>query len=59
MLVQGSAINLAGMGATLLGLQATVGLLVAKTLTNATGGQAWQGPLALRLAALDHSSCWP
>ena len=49
--MQGSAINLAGMGATLLGLQATVGLLVAKTLTNATanpflsGGQGSYNPV--------------
>ena len=48
---QGSAINLVGMGATLLGLQATVGLLVAKTLTNATanpflsGGQGAYNPV--------------
>ena len=51
LLLQGSAINLAGMGATLLGLQATVGLLVAKTLTNATanpflsGGQGSYNPV--------------
>jgi hypothetical protein len=32
----GCYVNAAGLGATLLGLQATVGLLVAKTLTNAT-----------------------
>ena len=32
----GCYVNLAGLAATLLGLQATVGLLVAKTLTNAT-----------------------
>ena len=49
--LQGSAINLVGMGATLLGLQATVGLLVAKTLTNATanpflsGGQGSYNPV--------------
>ena len=35
-LARGSWINILGLGATLLGLQATVGLLVAKTLTNAT-----------------------
>eukprot|EP00891_Asterochloris_glomerata_P009103 jgi/Astpho2/9103/Aster-02756 len=35
-LERGVWINCAGLGATLLGLQATVGLLVAKTLTNAT-----------------------
>ena len=32
----GCYVNLAGLASTLLGLQATVGLLVAKTLTNAT-----------------------
>jgi hypothetical protein len=32
----GSYINMAGLASTLLGLQATVGLLVAKTLSNAT-----------------------
>ena len=35
-LERGCWINVLGMAATLLGLQATVGLLVAKTLTNAT-----------------------
>ncbi|DBA90214.1 TPA: hypothetical protein ACH3X1_003514 [Trebouxia sp. C0004] len=35
-LMRGSWINVLGLGSTLLGLQATVGLLVAKTLTNAT-----------------------
>ena len=35
-LMRGSWINVIGLGSTLLGLQATVGLLVAKTLTNAT-----------------------
>ena len=35
-LEQGVALNIAGLASTLLGLQATVGLLVAKTLTNAT-----------------------
>jgi hypothetical protein len=32
----GMTINLTGLGATLLGLEATVGVLVAKTLTTAT-----------------------
>jgi hypothetical protein len=32
----GSVINLLGLGSTILGLQATVGVLVAKTLSNAT-----------------------
>ena len=41
--LQGSAINLVGIGATLLGLQATVGLLVAKTLTNATANPFLSG----------------
>jgi hypothetical protein len=51
---RGIFINLVGMGATLLGLQATVGLLVAKTLTNATvnpfvmgRGASWNPVLAL------------
>ena len=35
-LERGTALNIAGLASTLLGLQATVGLLVAKTLTNAT-----------------------
>lgn len=32
----GSVVNLLGLGSTILGLQATVGVLVAKTLSNAT-----------------------
>ena len=39
----GAFINLIGMGSTLLGLQATVGLLVAKTLTNATANPYLSG----------------
>ena len=38
-----SGVNLAGIAATLLGLQATVGLLVAKTLTNATANPFLSG----------------
>lgn len=42
-LEQGCWINIAGMISTLLGLQATVGLLVAKTLTNATANPFLSG----------------
>lgn len=38
-----SGVNLAGIASTLLGLQATVGLLVAKTLTNATANPFLSG----------------
>lgn len=38
-----AGINLGGIAATLLGLQATVGLLVAKTLTNATANPFLSG----------------
>ena len=38
-----AGINLAGIASTLLGLQATVGLLVAKTLTNATANPFLSG----------------
>ncbi|CAG9465856.1 unnamed protein product [Pedinophyceae sp. YPF-701] len=53
-LVRGVIINMAGFGATVLGMQATVGLLVAKTLTSATanpflagGASSWNPVLAL------------
>lgn len=36
MLTRGVLINVAGLGATLLGIQTMVGMLVAKTLTNAS-----------------------
>ena len=42
-LERGCWINIAGMVSTLLGLQATVGLLVAKTLTNATANPFLSG----------------
>jgi len=42
-LQRGTWINMVGLGATLLGLQATVGLLVAKTLTNATANPFLSG----------------
>ncbi|KAK9827073.1 hypothetical protein WJX74_005567 [Apatococcus lobatus] len=42
-LERGSWINVAGIASTLLGLQATVGLLVAKTLTNATANPFLSG----------------
>lgn len=42
-LQRGSWINVVGMGATIIGLQATVGLLVAKTLTNATANPFLSG----------------
>lgn len=35
-MLQGAIINVLGAAATLIGLQATIGLLVAKTLTSAT-----------------------
>lgn len=37
-------LNLVGMGATIVGLQASVGALVAKTLTSAAGGMAYYNP---------------
>ena len=50
----GALINVLWCGSTVLGLQATVGLLVAKTLTNATanpflaaGSGSWSPVLAL------------
>ncbi len=50
---QGAIINVLGAAATLLGLQATIGLLVAKTLTSATvnpfmapNSSAWNPVLA-------------
>eukprot|EP00873_Tetraselmis_striata_P027387 jgi/Tetstr1/447651/TSEL_035009.t2 len=39
----GSVINLLGLGSTILGLQATVGVLVAKTLSNATANPFMAG----------------
>lgn len=42
-LQRGSWINVVGLGATIVGLQATVGLLVAKTLTNATANPFLSG----------------
>lgn len=42
----GTNLNLVGMGATILGLQASVGSLVAKTLTSAAGSMAYYNPRA-------------